>query len=103
MENILGQSKHKGGKRPCTCLVSTDISDSTSCGTGKLDFNGFWEHPCTHGLAEHIDSLKEYAIRVMTNPPVYMIQLGLAPPPHIELVKVFGTSRRNAMERAGIE
>ena len=47
--------------------------------------------------------MKEYTIRVMTNPPVYMIQLGLEPPPHIKLVKVFGTSLKNAKERAGIE
>ena len=47
--------------------------------------------------------LKEYTIRVLTNPPTYMVSLGLEPPPHIKLVKVFGTSRKNAKERAGID
>ena len=47
--------------------------------------------------------MKEYTIRVLTNPPVYLVQLGLEPPPHAKLVKVFGTSRRDAKERAGIQ
>jgi len=42
-------------KKPCDCKVSTDITGSISCGTGKLDFNGFWEHPCTHGRAEYLE------------------------------------------------
>lgn len=29
-----------------TCQISTHILDCLSFGTGKLDGNGFWEHPC---------------------------------------------------------
>ncbi len=39
-------------KPPCKCLASTNIADEISCGTGELDFYGFWEFPCTHGLAQ---------------------------------------------------
>lgn len=28
------------------CLISTGIHDCLTFGTGKLDTNGFWEHPC---------------------------------------------------------
>jgi hypothetical protein len=28
------------------CATSTGIDDSLTRGYGKLDFNGFWEHPC---------------------------------------------------------
>lgn len=29
------------------CGVSTGICGSTTCGSGKLDPNGYWEYPCT--------------------------------------------------------
>ena len=28
------------------CSSSSNISDQISFGTGELDVNGFWEHPC---------------------------------------------------------
>lgn len=28
------------------CSVSTGIHDGLTFGSGNLDFNGFWEHPC---------------------------------------------------------
>jgi hypothetical protein len=28
------------------CSVSTGINDGLTFGSGNLDFNGFWEHPC---------------------------------------------------------
>jgi len=47
-------------EKPCNCGVSTNIADEISCGTGELDFNGFWEFPCTHGLEEYFEAkLKE--------------------------------------------
>jgi len=33
----------------CGCKVTTNIADQIEWGTGKLDFNGFWEIPCPHG------------------------------------------------------
>lgn len=36
------------GDIPCLCFASTNIADELNYGTGKLDFNGFWEFPCTH-------------------------------------------------------
>jgi hypothetical protein len=29
------------------CRVSTGICGSLTFGTGELDFNGYWEHPCS--------------------------------------------------------
>ena len=34
------------------CCASTDIAGCASFGTGKLDFNGFWEFPCQTCLDE---------------------------------------------------
>jgi hypothetical protein len=34
--------------RPCKCGTSTGIDDTLTRGTGRLDFNGFWEFPCEH-------------------------------------------------------
>ena len=35
----------------CNCNTSTGICGSITRGTGQLDFNGYWEFPCTHGNA----------------------------------------------------
>lgn len=35
-------------RQDCRCMASTNIADEINYGTGKLDFNGFWEFPCTH-------------------------------------------------------
>jgi hypothetical protein len=35
----------------CDCNTSTGICGSTTRGTGRLDFNGYWEFPCPHGNA----------------------------------------------------
>ena len=32
----------------CHCHASTNVADEINYGTGNLDFNGFWEFPCTH-------------------------------------------------------
>jgi hypothetical protein len=32
----------------CQCNTSTGICGSITRGTGCLDFNGYWEFPCTH-------------------------------------------------------
>jgi len=45
----------------CGCKVTTNIADQLEWGTGKLDFNGFWEIPCSHGN-EPID-VEEYKRR----------------------------------------
>ena len=39
---------------PCRCIASTNIADEVNYGTGPLDFNGFWEFPCTH--REHTET-----------------------------------------------
>ena len=44
-----------GEARPCNCSASTNVADEISCGTGKLDFYGFWQFPCTHGLAGYLN------------------------------------------------
>lgn len=36
----------KGGCGRPNCGVSTGIDESMTFGTGKLDSNGYWEHPC---------------------------------------------------------
>lgn len=35
----------------CNCETSTGICGAITRGTGKLSFNGYWEHPCVHGNA----------------------------------------------------
>lgn len=37
----------------CKCKASTGICGCITYGTGKLDFNGFWEIPCPHGTEVH--------------------------------------------------
>jgi hypothetical protein len=49
------------------------------------------------------ERLRAYTVNVLTNPPVYMIELGLAPPPHHETRTIYGTSLADAKKRAGIE
>ena len=39
----------------CHCFASTNIADEINYGTGDLDFNGFWEFPCTH--REHTETV----------------------------------------------
>ena len=39
----------------CHCFASTNIADEVNYGTGDLDFNGFWEFPCTH--REHAETV----------------------------------------------
>jgi hypothetical protein len=46
--------------------------------------------------------LKAYRVSIITNPPVFMIELGLAKPER-KTITVYGTSKRDAMERAGIQ
>jgi hypothetical protein len=36
-----------------TCHVSTGIHDFLTFGTGHLDDNGFWEHPCAECARAH--------------------------------------------------
>lgn len=46
----VSKDPHDGtpSKRPCNCFASTNIADEINYGTGDLDFNGFWQFPCTH-------------------------------------------------------
>lgn len=48
------------------------------------------------------DGLKPFRVHVITNPPVYMIELGLAKPER-KTITIYGTSKADAMERAGIQ
>lgn len=41
--------------RECNCRVSTGIDNSLTFGTGYLDDNGFWEHPCLHHVKDKDD------------------------------------------------
>lgn len=36
-----------------SCHVSTGIHEALTFGTGMLDDNGFWEHPCPECAREH--------------------------------------------------
>jgi hypothetical protein len=45
----------KNKKQKCDCNTSTGICGNITRGTGRLDFNGYWEFPCPHGNA-----LEEY-------------------------------------------
>ena len=47
--------------------------------------------------------LRAFTINVITNPPCYMIELGLAPPSHEETITIYGTSKADAKKRAGID
>jgi hypothetical protein len=38
----------------CNCNTSTGICGTITRGTGKLDFNGYWEFPCLHGNAYEV-------------------------------------------------
>ncbi|MGA2886216.1 MAG: hypothetical protein ABSE80_13895 [Halobacteriota archaeon] len=40
-------------KPTCRCNASTGICGCTTYGTGKLDYNGYWEVPCPHGKEVH--------------------------------------------------
>lgn len=37
----------------CACNASTGVCGCTTRGTGKLDFNGYWEVLCPHGNEVH--------------------------------------------------
>lgn len=47
----------------CGCSTSTGICGSITRGTGRLDFNGYWERPCPHGndMVLHEDDFREVA------------------------------------------
>lgn len=38
------------------CRFSTTIAETLSFGSGKLDHNGFWEHPC-RTCAAHFEAI----------------------------------------------
>jgi hypothetical protein len=48
------------------------------------------------------EALRAYTVNVLVNPPVYMIELGLATV-HEEKRTIYGTSLADAKKRAGIE
>lgn len=54
------------------------------------------------GVLAETESLKSYRVHILTNPPTYMVELGLAKPER-KTVTIYGTSKADAMERAGIE
>lgn len=56
---------------------------------------GVQPQPSTEGL-------KPFRVRVITNPPVYMIELGLAKVER-KTITIYGTSKADAMERSGIQ
>lgn len=45
--------------------------------------------------------LRAYRVTVLTNPPTYMVDLGLAKVER-KTITIYGTSKADAMERAGI-
>lgn len=53
--------------------------------------------------AHRDNGLRAFTVNILTNPPIYMIELGLEPPPHHETRTIYGTSLADAKERAGIE
>ena len=54
-------------------------------------------------IAQREERLRAFTINVLTNPPCYMIEQGLAPPPHHETRTIYGTSLADAKRRAGID
>jgi hypothetical protein len=48
------------------------------------------------------EALRAYTVNVLVNPPVYMIELGLATV-HEEKRTIYGTSLADAKKRAGID
>lgn len=42
-----------------SCSVSTGIHDSLTLGSGHLDDNGFWEHPCPECARAHEEQYPE--------------------------------------------
>lgn len=44
----------------CDCEASTGICGYITRGTGKLSFNGYWQHPCPHGN-DRIEHEDDYA------------------------------------------
>ena len=48
------------------------------------------------------EALRAYTVNVLVNPPVFMIELGLATV-HEEKRTIYGTSLADAKKRAGIE
>jgi hypothetical protein len=49
------------------------------------------------------EHLRAFTVNVITNPPLYMVELGLAPPSHHETRTIYGTSLVDAKKRAGID
>ena len=52
--------KVKNGYPHKKCSVSTSIGDFLTVGSGRLDFNGFWEYPCkecARVLEKHMNEL----------------------------------------------
>ena len=52
--------------------------------------------------ARQDEGLRAYTVNVLVNPPIYMIELGLATV-HEEKHTIYGTSLADAKKRAGIE
>jgi hypothetical protein len=52
--------------------------------------------------ARRDEALRAYTVNVLVNPPIYMIELGLASV-HEEKRTIYGTSLADAKKRAGIE
>jgi hypothetical protein len=46
--------------------------------------------------------LKTYKFRILTNPPMYEIALGISRPEY-KIIEVQGNSRQDAKEKAGIQ
>ena len=41
-------------------VFSTGICESTTCGSGKLDFGGYWEFPCFECARYYEEKFPEY-------------------------------------------
>lgn len=50
--------------------------------------------------ASPAEILRPYSVQVLTNPPIFMIELGLAKVER-KTITVYGTTRADAMRRAG--
>jgi len=78
-------------------MIRMSLEDAIERNRARQDAKraGVQPQPSTSGL-------NAYQVHVMTNPPVYMIELGLAKPER-KTITIYGTSKADAMERAGIQ
>jgi hypothetical protein len=81
------------------CIVSEQAKEAARLVAEKALYGIINPSPIAH----RDNGLRAFTVNVLTNPPIYMIELGLEPPPHHETRTIYGTSLADAKKRAGIE